>query len=194
VISENLAGIRREHGKRPARKAAADADVVRDVLHHICGNGLRYVRDRALVAFGIASCLRRSEIVALEVSDLVRDPEGYRVTVRRSKSDQEGRGAEIAVPEGRRMRPVARLEEWLAAAGIASGPVFRRLSNDGVKATAQPMSDRGVARVVQARAARSRRYPPPSSASATWFKCGRETAWPATARSSKGVPHWTRVR
>lgn len=153
IISEILAGIRREHGKPVARKSAADADVVRDVLHHIVGSGLREVRDRAIIAFGMASCMRRSELVALEMSDLVRDPEGYRITIRRSKGDQEGKGAEIAVPEGRRIRPVARLEAWLAAAGIANGPVFRRLSNDGLRPTAKPMSDRGVARVVQTRVA-----------------------------------------
>jgi hypothetical protein len=32
IISEILSGIRHKHGKPPVRKAAADADVVRDVL------------------------------------------------------------------------------------------------------------------------------------------------------------------
>src|SRR5689334_16218236 len=89
VIAEILAGIRREHARPPARKAAADADVIRDILHHIQGDGLRAVRDRALVAFGMASCLRRSELVALRHEDLTRVPEGVRVTIRRAKGDQE---------------------------------------------------------------------------------------------------------
>jgi integrase len=153
IIAEILAGIRREHGRPPARKAAADADVVRDILHHIRGDGLRAVRDRALVAFGMASCLRRSELVALRRADIVRVPAGVRVTIRRAKGDQEGQGAEIAVPEGRRLYPVRHLEAWLAAAGIADGWLFRRLSNDGQRVTAAPMSDRAVARVVQQRVA-----------------------------------------
>lgn len=153
IIHEIMAGVRRAHGRPPARKAAADADVTRDVLHAIRGDGLREVRDRALIAFGMAACLRRSELVALRVEDLRRVPEGYRVTIRRSKGDQEGRGAEIAVPEGRRLHPVRHLEAWLARAGVAEGFVFRRLSNDGKRVTADPMSDRAVARVVQTRVA-----------------------------------------
>jgi len=152
VILEIMAGIRREHGRPPARKAPADADVVRDVLFHIHGQGLKDVRDRALIAFGMASCLRRSELVALRVDDVVRVPEGMRVAIGRSKSDQEGKGATIAVPDGRRLKPVAHLEAWLAR-GVADGWLFRRISNDGKTVTADPMSDRAVARVVQARAA-----------------------------------------
>ena len=61
--------------------------MVRDVLRAIAGEDLRAVRDRALLAFGLASCLRRSELVALRLDDLSREPEGLRVRVRRSKTD-----------------------------------------------------------------------------------------------------------
>jgi len=37
------------------------------------------------------------------LSDLVRSPEGLRVTIRRSKSDQESVGVTIAIPAGRRL-------------------------------------------------------------------------------------------
>ena len=151
AISEVVSGVRREHGRPPKRKAAADADVVRDVLRAISGASLRDLRDRALLAFGMASCMRRSEIVALRLEDIRRVPEGYRVMIARSKTDQEGQGAEIAIPEGRRLRPVHHLEAWLAAGGIADGFLFRRISNDGRKVTVDPMSDRSVARVVQER-------------------------------------------
>ena len=153
IISEILAGIRREHGHPPTRKSAADADIVRDVLHAIRGQGLREVRDRALFAFGMASCMRRSELVALRLADIRRVPEGIRVTIVRSKGDQEGKGVEIAVPEGRRLKPVLHLEDWLARAGVADGWLFRRISNDGKTVTNDPMSDRAVARVVQRRVA-----------------------------------------
>ena len=153
AILDVLAGIRREHGRPPERKHAACGDVVRDVLRAIKGEDLRAVRDRALLAFGLASCMRRSELVALRVDDLARVPEGLRVRVRRSKTDQEGKGAVIAVPEGRRLRPVARLQEWLERAGVADGFLFRRLSRAGERALPSPMSDRAVARVVQARVA-----------------------------------------
>jgi len=110
ALLEVMAGIRRSHGIAPLRKHAADADVLRDVLRVITGTDLRSARDRALLAFGMAGAFRRSELVALRLGDLERVPEGLRVTVRRSKTDQDGAGATIAIPEGRRLRPKALLE------------------------------------------------------------------------------------
>ena len=152
AILEVMAGIRRSHGIAPIRKHAADADVLRDILRCITGDDLRSVRDRAVLAFGMAGALRRSELVALRFADLALVPEGLRVTIRRSKTDQDGAGATIAIPEGRRLRPKALLEAWLGRAGVAEGFVFRRLTAVGA-ATAAPMSDRAIARLVQARAA-----------------------------------------
>ncbi|MCJ2101497.1 tyrosine-type recombinase/integrase, partial [Methylobacterium sp. E-046] len=62
----------------------------------------------------------------------------------RSKVDQEGRGFEKAIPHGRFVRPVALVREWLDAAGISAGPVFRPVSRSGrVRKPAQvaPVSD-----------------------------------------------------
>jgi hypothetical protein len=50
------------------------------------------LRDRGLLLFGFASAMRRSELVALAVEDLEHTERGLLVTVRRSKTDQEGRG------------------------------------------------------------------------------------------------------
>ncbi len=58
-----------------------------------------------------------------------------------------------AVPEGRRLKPVLHLENWLVRASIEDGWLFRRISNDGKTVTSDPMSDRTVARVVQRRVA-----------------------------------------
>jgi integrase len=100
----------------------------------------------------MVSCMRRSEIAALDLSDLVRAPEGLRVTIQRSKGDQDGVGATIAIPAGRRLRPVAHLDAWLARAAIADGPLFRRLSQCGTRVLPARMSDRSVAEIVKARA------------------------------------------
>jgi hypothetical protein len=53
-----------------------------------------------------------------------------RVTIRRSKSDQEGEGQIIAIPYGSFACPVEALTAWLAA-GITSGPVFRSIRKGG---------------------------------------------------------------
>ncbi|MGI4941873.1 MAG: hypothetical protein ACRYHQ_15150, partial [Janthinobacterium lividum] len=82
---------------------------------------------------------------------LTREARGLRVRFGQTKADQEAHGEEIAIPEGRRIRPVQLLDAWLARGKITEGAVFRRLK--GGLATPVPMSDRAVARVVQARAA-----------------------------------------
>ena len=80
------------------------------------------------MALGFAGALRRSELVALTAADLVEVPDGLRVTIRHSKTDQEGRGQEIAIPRGARLRPVTAVRAWLDAAGIIEGPIFQRIS------------------------------------------------------------------
>ena len=151
VIADLLAGIRRSRLSGPDRKDAADADVVMRLLWSIEGDTLAALRDRALIAFGMALAARRSELVALDVADLAWAPQGLRVTIRRSKTDQEGGGAVVAVPEGRRLTPLAHLRAWLEAANITEGPVFRPLWK-GNRVRDARLSDHAVARIVQARA------------------------------------------
>ncbi len=150
VILDVMAGIRRSHRTPPARKAAADSYVLHAVLRAIAGDTLADIRDRALLAFGMASALRRSELVALTIADLERGPDGLRVRVVRSKTDQEGRGVVIAVPDGRRLNPVAHLEAWLARADVGEGPVFRSLVNGRVGAA---LTDQSVSLIVKRRTA-----------------------------------------
>ena len=154
AILEVIAGIRRSHGIAPVKKHAADADVLRDILHAIAGHDLRSVRDRALLSFGMAGAFRRSELVALRLEDVEWVKEGLRVTIRRGKTDQEGAGATIAIPEGRRLRPKARLDAWVQQGGVVDGFLFRRLiRGKAAEATVSvsPMSGRAIARLVQAR-------------------------------------------
>jgi integrase len=151
VIARVLGGIRRTHGIRPDRKKAADSDILRDLLRACDDDNLRAVRDRALLALGMGGALRRSELVALDLEHIEIVPEGLRVHIGRSKTDQEGVGAVIAIPEGRRVKPKALLLAWIAAAGIVAGPLFLSLSAAG-KVLGTRMSDKGVARVVKKRA------------------------------------------
>ncbi len=127
-LRKTLAGIRNTHGVRPLRKTAADGAALGRMLAGIVGDDVRSIRDRALLAIGMAAALRRSELVALTVSDISFVPEGLRLFVARSKTDQTAQGVWIAVPEGRRIRPKALLAEWLRAGRITDGPLFRKLA------------------------------------------------------------------
>lgn len=130
AVRAAMKGIRRRVGVAPSRKAAATAEIVAAMLMRI-PDTLAGKRDRALLALGFAGAFRRSELVALDVADLSEHADGLRVTVRRSKTDQEGAGIEKAIPHGRFIRPVALVRDWLDAAGISEGPLFRPVSRSG---------------------------------------------------------------
>ncbi|ACA17756.1 integrase family protein [Methylobacterium sp. 4-46] len=148
AVRAAVKGIRRKIGTAPARKAAATVDVVSAMLVHV-PQTLAGKRDRALLALGFAGAFRRSELVALDAEDLQEHPEGLRVLVRRSKTDQEGAGFEKAIPHGRFVRPVALVRDWLGAAGITSGPVFRPVSRSGRVRGEERLTTQSVAAIVK---------------------------------------------
>jgi site-specific recombinase XerD len=118
-------GIRRTIGALVQPKAPTTHHLIGKMLE-LCDTGtLIGLRDRALLAFGFASTMRRSELCALEVDDLAEVADGLRVLIRKSKGDQEGVGQEIAIPRGYYLRPVEALQAWLEAASITEGRVFR---------------------------------------------------------------------
>jgi integrase len=129
-VAAVVAGIRRSSTAAPRRKAAATTELVRQMLE-TCDDSTQGRRDRALLALGFAGAFRRSELVALRVEDLEETPDGYRVHIRKSKTDQCGLGQTIPVGRGSRLRPVEAVQEWLRAANITSGPIFLQVHRYG---------------------------------------------------------------
>jgi len=125
LVRATMAGIRRAVGpKRPRRrKAPATVDRLRTMVSEIRTDKLGGLRDRALVLLGFAMAARRSELVALRVEDLEESAEGLRITIRVSKTDQDGQGQLVAVPRGGALCPVEAVRVWREAAGIQSGPL-----------------------------------------------------------------------
>jgi site-specific recombinase XerD len=149
AIKAVLAGIRRSLGTAVTRKAPATAETVRAIIADM-PTDLRGLRDRALLLLGFAAALRRSELVALDVSDLEETAEGLHIHIRGSKTDQEGAGDFVSIPHGSRLRPVAAVKAWLQAAGITEGPIFRSIKKGGL-VTPERLSDRSVAEIVKKR-------------------------------------------
>lgn len=144
-----LRGIRRTLGSSADQKAPATAEVIAAMISH-CPRTLSGIRDRALLTFGFSGAFRRSEIAALDVSDLDFVAEGLRVRIRRSKTDQDGAGQEIAIPNGRLLKPVAAVRTWLEASQISEGPIFRPVSRSGnVRGSGRLTAD-SIARIVKA--------------------------------------------
>jgi integrase len=95
-----MRGVRREHGT--AQRQAAP--LLREDLFVVLGamgDRLKDFRDRALLLIGFAGGFRRSELAAINLSDRERVREGIILTIRRSKTDQDGIGRKIGIPLGR---------------------------------------------------------------------------------------------
>jgi site-specific recombinase XerD len=153
VVRRALAGVRRTHGVAPRRKAAITTDQVRAMLATLDPATPLGARDRALLLLGYAMGARRSELVALDVDDLELVPdEGLRIRLRRGKTDQEGRGRLVGVRRGTRSAetcPVRAVQAWLEVLGRpATGPLFRHVRRGG-HVTAERISPKVVAMVVQ---------------------------------------------
>ena len=136
-------------GREPQRKSRKP--VTRDVLERLLStcNGLRAIdlRDRAilLVAFA-AGGRRRSEVATLRHSQISlaepiklrqADPASptvpcVRIALGRTKTTTAGQGAFVFAAG----RAAVALQNWMQAAGITSGPIFREVRKDGSVGTA----------------------------------------------------------
>jgi site-specific recombinase XerD len=152
VVRATHAGIRRTKGTAPAGKAPALTQDVRRMVEGL-PDTLAGRRDRALVLVGFAGAFRRSELVGLDASDVSEVAEGLAVTIRRSKTDQEGEGRKVGIPYGSHPEtcPVRAVRAWLEVSEISSGPLFRPIDRHGNLKEAR-LSDRAVALVVKRRA------------------------------------------
>jgi site-specific recombinase XerD len=148
VVKAVLRGLRRKLGVAPQQKAPILADQLKAMARAL-PTDLQGLRDRAMLLVGFAGAFRRSELVALNTGDVVFSEEGLEITLRRSKTDQDGASHKIGVPYGSTAKacPVRSLRAWLDAASITNGAVFRSVSPDNV--VGSRASDRAVARAVK---------------------------------------------
>jgi site-specific recombinase XerD len=153
AVKATLRGIRRTFGGAKVRKAPAIAAEMHSMVA-MAPDRLSGSRDRALLLLGFAGAFRRSELVALDVADITEAKTGLLVTIRRSKTDQEGEGITIAIARGDLACPAKALREWLDAAGIETGPIFRPINKGGTVGT-ERLTDRSVANIVKAYAGRA---------------------------------------
>lgn len=144
-----MQGIRRTHGTAQDGKAPLLPSDLKLMVAELDDSPAGR-RDRALLLLGFAGAFRRSELVGLDVGDLRSTPQGLIVTLRRSKTDQEGEGAEKGIPKGRdrELCPVRAVQAWLKAASLESGPLFRAISRSG-RVGEKRLADYHVVRVIK---------------------------------------------
>ncbi len=145
-----LAGYRRTSSGRGRGQADGiqwlQADAMADAA--AADGTLAGLRDAAIVAVMSDTLLRVSEVVALQTADIAPANDGSAtITVRRSKTDQDGEGTDLYLGPP----TVARLTEWLRTTDIASGPLFRRIRRGGHPGT-RPLHPSSIASILSKRA------------------------------------------
>ena len=150
LVRATLRGIKRTIGTA-SREAKPILREDLFLMLDCMGDGTKDMRDKALLLLGFAGAFRRSELVGLDVSDIEHVRQGIVVTLRRSKTDQNGAGRKIGIPFGRsKWCPVKQLAAWLEHAKIETGPLFRGINRHGHVAE-QRLSGEAVCVIVKQR-------------------------------------------
>jgi integrase len=111
-----------------AQKSPLGLALVLRVVDCLTERTLWNLRTRALLLVAHSTMARRAELVALCVEDLASASGGDGVaTLRRTKTDQEGQGSDRYLSA----LAVTAIRDWLEAARVQNGPVFRRLGIGG---------------------------------------------------------------
>jgi integrase len=155
MVRNTMKGIRRTMGTAPTQKTPTLIDEIRAIVD-ATDAGLIGARDRALILLGFAGAFRRSELTGLDITDLDFGRHGLTVTLRRSKTDQDGAGRRVGIPYGSNPEtcPVRVLQSWIEQAAISGGPLFRSINRHGQLQSGR-LAGSEVARVVKKLALRA---------------------------------------
>ena len=149
MVRAAISAIRREkgtfqHGKTP---------VLMETLYLLVdcfGDDIVSLRDKALVLLGFAGAFRRSELVRIQMDELNFTPQGMTIFVPHAKGDQLGHGATIAIPYAPdpEICAVRAVEQWILAAQIHYGPLFRGFKRN-LEIRSEQLNDKSVALIVK---------------------------------------------
>jgi integrase len=141
IVRATLKGIRRTLGTAATQKAPTLTDDIRAMVD-ATDAGLIGARDRALILLGFAGAFRRSELVSLDIEDCVFGKDGQTVTLRRSKTDQDGAGRKIGIPYGSNPEtcPVRTIQAWIEQASRAVRCFARSIGMDRFRLAGCPVS------------------------------------------------------
>jgi site-specific recombinase XerD len=156
LISELMKGVRRTLGVAQREARPIELPELRAMV--LAQDALELgTRNRAMLVLGFLGAMRRSELVALDVDDVHIERRGLIVHIRRSKTDQEGRGARIGLPvQGNdAVCPVACLQRWLEYRRTIETEDNALFVSTGPRARGRRLHDQAVWRLVLDAAARA---------------------------------------
>ena len=153
IIIENIIGIKRrkgsiQKGKKPLLIKSLKQII--NVIDKVKNEEIKKLRDRSIILIGFSGGFRRNEIVSLDYEDLDFVPEGLKVSLKRSKTDQFGEGLVKGLPyfDNSQYCPVVSIKNWIEISKINSGPLFRRFTK-GSKLSDNRLSDQTVALLIK---------------------------------------------
>ena len=154
IIVENLMGIKRvngsiQKGKKPL--LINNLKLIINVINELKIEPIKKFRDKSIILIGFAGGFRRTELVSIDYEDLEFVPEGLKITIKRSKTDQFGEGMVKGLPyfSNEIYCPVINLKRWLEISKIKSGPIFRRFAK-GSSLTDKRLTDQSVVLLIKA--------------------------------------------
>jgi integrase len=124
IICKLMRGIERHH--LSAQKQAAPLLVGHlQAIQRNLGTTRRDVRDRALLSVGFFGGLRGAELLSLRRSDVRMLDGRAELAIRRSKTDQVGRGRVVCIPRlEAELCPTSALERWISDGDAGHAWVF----------------------------------------------------------------------
>ena len=94
IIIENLMGIKRKKGSFQQGKKPILINQLKAIINVIDNEKtkeIKKVRDKSIILIGFSGGFRRAELISINYNDLEFVPEGVKIVIRRSKTDQFGR-------------------------------------------------------------------------------------------------------
>ena len=129
IIMENLHGIKRVKGSHQKAKKPILINELKLIINQINQEKIetKKYKNKALTLIGFSGGFRRSELVAIEYDDLDFVPEGVKIFIKRSKTDQSGEGMTKGIPYFSKTEycPVLSLKNWLNISKIKEGRIFK---------------------------------------------------------------------
>ena len=153
IIVENLMGIKRIKGTIQKGKKPLLISHLKSIIKVIDDkkiNERKKLRDKTIILIGFGGGFRRTELISIDYEDLEFVPEGLKIIIKRSKTDQFGEGMIKGLPyfNNESYCPVANLKKWLDISNVKSGPIFRRFSK-GSTITDNRLTDQSVALLIK---------------------------------------------
>jgi len=153
IIIENLMGIKRVKGSIQKGKKPILINHLKSIINAINQkkiNEIKKLRDKAIILVGFGGGFRRTELISIDHEDIEFVPEGVKITIKRSKTDQFGEGMIKGLPyfTNEEYCPVTNLKRWLELSNIKSGPIFKRFSKGSVL-TNYRLTDQSVVMLIK---------------------------------------------